>query len=269
MKIGKLIFICLISFVSFSLFGQNVKKYALGLFHYNLQYVAGNKKIQKRIIKEDLYPVLQFFESNPKYKSDIEIQGYAIKVLADHYPEVFKLLKKLVNNGQIELVIGHYSDQFFIAYPAKDLAKSIELSDQILKKYNLKRSKIFYGQELQWTPAYASVLKGYYNIAVSSCDFDPFKWYYGIMQPLGYEHYGLNKIMVFVGSGQRNLGNIKWTWAFLDDGECFLTKDLNSDFKIVQSVAKANKNNYKKLLAEGYQFVTIVRQKSFVSCHLG
>ncbi|MCP4177661.1 MAG: hypothetical protein GY756_07835 [bacterium] len=257
MKIWKLILICFITLVSFSLFGQGVKKYALGLFHFNLQYVAGNKKIQNRIIEEDLYPVLQFFEANPKYKSDIEIQGYAIKVLAEHYPEVFKLLKKLVNNGQIELVVGHYSDQFFIAYPAEDLLKSIELSDQLLKKYELKRSKVFYGQELQWTPAYASVLKGNYNIAVSSCDFDPFKWYYGILQPLGYEHYGLNKILVFVGSGKKDLGNIKWKWAFLDDGECFLTKDLNSDFKLVPSVAKENKDNYKKLLNEGYQFVTI------------
>lgn len=49
----------------------------------------------------------------------------------------------MVDRGQIELVIAHYSDQIFIAYPALDLQKSIEISDKILQKYGMKRSRVF------------------------------------------------------------------------------------------------------------------------------
>ena len=59
------------------------EKYAIGMFHFNLQYVAGDYRIERRIITESFYPVLQFFEKNPQYKSDIEIQGYAIEVYAN------------------------------------------------------------------------------------------------------------------------------------------------------------------------------------------
>ena len=150
------------------------EKYAIGMFHFNFQYVAGDYKIERRIIEQSLYPVLQFFEKNPDFKPDIEMQGYAIEVLAEEHPQVLKLLKKLVDRGQIELVIAHYSDQFFIAYPASDLQKSIEINDQILAKNGLKRSRVFFGQEIQWTPAYPSVLKGKYDIVVTSSD--PHAW---------------------------------------------------------------------------------------------
>ena len=153
-----------------SLAGFSQEKYAIGMFHFNLQYVAGDYKIENRIIRESLYPALQFFEKNKKYKADFEIQGYGIEVLAEEHPKVFKLFKKLVNRGQIELVIAHYSDQLFIGYPALDLQKSIEISDKILDKYVLKRSRVFFGQEIQWTPAYPSVLKGKYDLVVTSSD---------------------------------------------------------------------------------------------------
>ena len=78
------------------------EKYAIGMFHFNLQYVAGDYKIENRIIRESVYPVLQFFEKNPQYKADIEIQGYAIEVFANEYPEVLSLFKKLVNNVNIK-----------------------------------------------------------------------------------------------------------------------------------------------------------------------
>ena len=230
------------------------EKYAVGLFHYNLQYVAGDYKIESRIIKQSVYPTLQFFEKNPQYKSDIEIQGYAIQVFAEEYPEVLTLLKKLVNRGQIELVIAHYSDQFFIGYPAYDMQKSIEINDQILEKYGIKRSRVFFGQELQWTPAEASFLKGKYDLVVTSSD--PHSYYRDRTLPLVNVHYGNDQIMGLI-DGEKNLNGLTWAYAFLDDGEVFNTLDYNSDFYPVPAQLKTNVDNYKKLLSEGYKFVTI------------
>ena len=194
----------LIVLVISSIFTNAQEKYAIGMFHFNLQYVAGDYKIESKIIKNSVYPVLQFFEKNPQFKSDIEIQGYAIETLADEHPEVLALLKKLVNKGQIELVIAHYSDQFFIAYPALDLQKSIAISDKILADHGMKRSRVFFGQEIQWTPAYASVLKDNYDLVVTSSD--PHGHYRGNTLPLVNVSYGNDHILGLIGAGRTSVG---------------------------------------------------------------
>ncbi len=249
----KIVFVCVV-FLFIGILAKAQEKYAVGLFHYNLQYVAGDYKIESRIIKQSVYPTLQFFEKNPKFKSDIEIQGYAIQVFAEEYPEVLALLKKLINRGQIELVIAHYSDQFFIGYPAYDMKKSIEINDEILAKYGVKRSRVFFGQELQWTPAEASFLKGKYDLVVTSSD--PHSYYRGETLPLVNVRYG-NESMLGLIDGKKNLNGLTWTYAFLDDGEEFNTLDYKSDFYPVPAQLKENVDNYKKLLSEGYKFVTI------------
>jgi len=249
----KFLLLFLMAFMSVAVFSQ--KKYAISMFHYNLQYVAGDYKIESRIIKESLYPALQWFEKNPQYKADFEIQGYGIEVLAEEHPKVFKLFKKLVDKGQIELVIAHYSDQFFIAYPGLDLERSIEISDQILKKYKMKRSKVFFAQEIQWTPAYATILKNTHDLVVTSSD--PHGYYRGKTMPLVKVKYGNDQILGLIGAGQKKLKNVEWTYAFLDDGEVFNSLDYRSDFYRVPEQEKKNIDKYKKLKKEGYKFVTM------------
>lgn len=231
------------------------EKYAIGMFHYNFQYVAGDYRIESRIVKESLYPALQFFDVHPQYKADFEFQGYAIETMAEEFPEVLELLKKLINRNQIELVIAHYSDQFFIAYPALDLQKSIEISDKILKKYGMKRSRIFFGQEIQYSPGLAYALKGTHDVVVTSSD--PHGYYRGATQPLVNVKYGDDAILGLIGAGNKHLKNLDWEWSFLDDGEVFNTTDYNSDFYRVPEQEKKSIDHFKKLEAEGYEFVTM------------
>lgn len=234
---------------------QAQEKYAIGLFHFNLQYVAGDYRIERRIIRESLYPALQFFEKNPQYKADFEIQGYAIDVLADEHPDVLALLKKLINRGQIELVIAHYSDQFFIAYPALDMKKSIEISDRILAAHGMKRSRVFFGQEIQWTPAFASFLKDQYDLVVTSSD--PHGYYRNKTLPLVNVKYGNDQILGLIGAGEKKLDGLEWDFSFLDDGEVFNTTDYNSNFYRVAAQEKESIDRFKKLQAAGYKFVTM------------
>lgn len=248
----KLLLFFLLLFSSVAGFSQ--EKYAIGMFHFNLQYVAGDYKIENRIIRESLYPALQFFEKNRKYKADFEIQGYAIEVLAEEHPKVFKLFKKLVDRGQIELVIAHYSDQLFIGYPAIDLQKSIEISDKILDKYGMKRSRVFFGQEIQWTPAYPNVLKGKYDLVVTSSD--PHGWYRDQIQPLVNISYGNDHILGLIDS-KKELDGLTWTYSFLDDGEVFNSLDYRSNFYRVPEQEKKNIDRFRQLEKEGYKFVTM------------
>ncbi len=250
---NKILIVIAVLLITTGVFAQ--KKYAISMFHYNLQYVAGDYKIENRIIKESLYPALQWFEKNPQYKADFEIQGYGIEVLAEEHPKVFKLFKKLVDKGQIELVIAHYSDQFFIAYPGLDLQRSIEISDQILKKYKMKRSKVFFAQEIQWTPAYAAILKNTHDLVVTSSD--PHGYYRDHTMPLVNVKYGDDQILGLIGAGEKKLKNIEWTYAFLDDGEVFNSLDYRSDFYRVPAQEKKSIDKYKRLKKEGYTFITM------------
>jgi len=231
------------------------RKMAISMFHFNFQYVAGDYKIETRIVRESLYPALQFFEKNPDIKANFEFQGYAIESMAEDFPHVLELLKKLINRGQIELVIAHYSDQYFIGYPALDLQRSIEISDEILKKYGMERSRVFFGQEIQYTPALASVLKGKYDVIVTS--FDPYRYYLGKSQPLVNIKYGDDSILGIIGIGEKKLKNIEWEWGFLDDGEVFNTLDYRSDFYFVPEQEKKHIDHYRKLEKEGFEFVTM------------
>ncbi len=245
-------------FILLLLIGLNIQakpKYAIGMFHYNFQYVAGDYRIEARIIRESLLPALKYFDKHPQYKVDFEFQGYAIETMAEEYPEVLKLLKKLIDRGQIELVIAHYSDQFFIAYPALDLQRSIQISDEILEKYGMKRSRIFFGQEIQFSPGLAYALKGSHDVVVSSSD--PHSYYRGETMPLVNVKYGDDSILGLIGAGKKDLKNFEWAWSFLDDGEVFNTLDYNSDFYFVPEQEKKSIERFEKLEAEGYEFVTM------------
>jgi hypothetical protein len=183
------------------------------------------------------------------------MQGYAIEVLAREHPDVLSLLKKLVGRGQIELVMAHYSDQLFIGYPALDLQRSISLSDEALSKVGLQRSKVFFGQEFQYSPGLAAALHGKYDVVVTSSD--PNSWYIGETAPVVNVGYGGDTINALIGGGQKDLAGMEWRIAFLDDGEEFNTKDYNSDFFRLPSQEKENMDKYKKLLQDGYKFVTV------------
>lgn len=250
---GKILFFLLMLVIGSSGYGK--PKYAIGLFHYNFQYVAGNYKIERRIVRESLYPALQFFDQHPQYRADLEFQGYAIEAMSEDYPEVLALLKKLVGRGQIELVVAHYSDQFFIAYPALDLRRSIELSDEILEKHGLNRSSVFFGQEIQYSPGLASALRGLYDVVVTSSD--PYGYYRDQTLPLVNIRYGRDSILGFWGGGTKELNTLEWTWSFLDDGEVFNTLDYNSNFFRVPEQEQKNIAHFEKLEKEGYEFITI------------
>src|SRR5438874_2109630 len=72
-------------------------KYALGMFHFNVQYVAGGmvgyysvpnpqidldaEQIEDQIVTESLAPVLELYAQHPTWGVDVEMQGYLLDVL--------------------------------------------------------------------------------------------------------------------------------------------------------------------------------------------
>src|SRR5688500_3843285 len=107
------------------------ERYALSMFHYNVQYVAGGlvgfpgwqgemrpEEVEDRIVTESLHPVLELYAAHPTWGVDIELQGYLLDVLAARHPDTLALLRDLALSGQAEVGSFHYSDLLFIAYRA-------------------------------------------------------------------------------------------------------------------------------------------------------
>ncbi len=243
-------------------------KYAMAVYHFNLQYVAGDQRIERRIVRESIKPLLAFYDQHPNYKGDFEIQAWALEVMQEEFPLVLEHLRQLIQKGQLELVVAHYSDQFFIGYPAIDMQRSIEISDRVLKKLHLPRSRVFFAQELQFSPALASALHGKYDVVVTSSN--PYGYYRPDGMPLEEFEYAGKKMLILLGGGKKKLKCCQWQWAFFDDGEVFSTRDYGSNFYRVPDWEKKNIAKFERLEKEGYQFVTvsefvrILKQKKYV-----
>lgn len=76
------------------------------------------------------------------------MSGLSIEFIANTYPLVLTVLKDLISRNQIELISSTYSPQIWVAFPKKDMVKSIKLNNRILEKYGLPKSDIFYSRKL-------------------------------------------------------------------------------------------------------------------------
>ncbi len=226
---------------------QAQDKYALGVFHFNVQYVAGGMygywavpnaeldldagQIEDLIITESLAPVIELYKQHPAWGVDIEMQGYMLDVLAARHPQLLDTMRTMAKASQIDIVSFHYSDQLYIAYPQVDWERSQKLTAETFKKHDIPLSRSVFCQEGQAGAALAAAMKqaGYQTLVwpknlwiYQHGDFEA--------QPL----YAFGDGFVIAGSKgvsyQQGNTDISVTWTFLDDGELLATDDFNPYF---------------------------------------
>jgi len=254
------------------------EKYALAVFHFNIQYVAGGlvgfsflpnpvldldaDAVEDMIIEESFAPVIDLYEKHPSWGADIELQGYFLDVLAARHPVVLAKLRKLAKSGQIDVVSFHYSDQLFIAYPEEDWRRSQALTAATFAKHDVPLSRTVFCQEGQAGEGVAQRMQevGYRNLvwpknlwSYQHGDFDA--------APL----YSLGETYVVAGgkgvSHQSGSLDLSVTWSFLDDGELLATGDfdpyLADLFKHDAEAVAKYESELSDLEAQGYRIVTV------------
>ena len=239
-----------------------LEKYALSIYHYNIQFVAGDEATYHRNVKESFEKFLDLISEVPVFKTDIELQAHYIEFLAEHYPEVLEKLKRLVKEGRVELVSAHYSDQIYVAYPRLDLEKSIEIGDSILAENGLKRSNVFFTQENYFTPSVTRVMKKYgYNIAVVSLDY--YNYFYEIREEDLKPFYKLGDIYVVTNwyiLKPLSRKGVEWVWLHYGDGEPSVASGgpyKLTGFRYDPEKARKLMETIKDLSSKGFKFVTI------------
>ena len=255
---------------------DNVKSYKhnthfiVTYFHFNIQFRCGDKNSEYRIINGSIRNLLNFYYRNPDYKFSFEIQGYAIEKMAIEYPDLLQMIQDLTRRGQMELIVTHYSDQFFIAYPELDLRKSLEISDSILKESGIRRSNVFGTQEWQWSPVLPEIMRDYnYNIFVGR--EASFKKYTEIHERENHyqktcvwetERNGKSVYVMLDGDATihdeyNDTRTLWYKWAHHHDGEVVNTRGNAWNFEYDADEQARFERKLKRFKREGYKFLTI------------
>lgn len=277
--------VCALLFTARPLDASEQRKYALSLFHFNIQYVAGGltgllpeprnplenwmrlwelsaEEVEDRIVRESFEPVLDLFAAHPTWGASIELQGYFIEVLADRHPDVLEKLRGLVLAGQIEMVSFHYSDQLFIAYSSLDLERSQQLNREVFERYGIPLSGTVFCQEGQASPGMASFMEERgYTVLVWPTNL--YKYQHGRQDYQPYYAFGPVHMVIGSGSVFYNEGEIQVVWPFLDDGETLATNDCDPYFPFCfvhdPAAVEAFEKEIESYEAQGFAISTVGR----------
>ncbi len=246
--------------------------FALGILHYNVQYVAGgltgallggrqpfpdwgDDRVQDSIVTESLVPVLALLDAHPTWTFSIEMQGYFAEILLARHRDVAQHLSDLVRAGQVELVSFHYSDQLFLAYPRGHMDRSHDLNTRVLGDACLAVSGPVFTQEGQFGEGMADLL-GTSGDASLMLPKNLFSHLHGdvAVAPF-YSTHGVP--VVIAGRGVTDAASgFTSSWWYMDDAELLATNHVNPytppDFHVVPSAVAAYESQLMALEASGY-----------------
>lgn len=220
------------------------KKFALSLFHFNVEYVIGglewtdadgtkhafldkainagwdDAKVEDYIVQETFLPILQLYDAHPSWGVNLELQAYMIDVMAKRHPQTLDLLRKLAQRGQAELVSFHYTDQLFLAFAKEDLHRSIQRVREVFTANCLPLSGVVFNQEGQAGEGRQQMLLAEgYTIGV----FPKNLWRYvhkDVDKQGFWPLYSSEGGDLIAGPGGIDAASgIDVAWNFLDDGE--------------------------------------------------
>lgn len=265
--------------VSLSANATAQEKFALQLFHFNLQYVCGgtigftgetkvpeldldNDATEDRIITESFEPIVDLFAKHPTWGVDLEMQGYMLDVIAARHPALLDKLRNMTQAGQIDVISFHYSDQLFIGYPQQDWERSQALTQATFDTHDVPLSRSVFCQEGQAAPAMATQManRGYRTMAWPK-NLWTFQHGDASAEPL----YTFGDIfMIQAGKGvayDDGTNTLEMTWSFFDDGELLATGDFNPYFTEFffhdPEAVKTYEDELLALEADGYVIATI------------
>lgn len=225
--------------------GTEVERYALSMFHFNVQYVAGGlvgypgysgelrpQEVEDSIVVQSLAPVLELYAAHPTWGANIEMQGYLLDVLATRHPDTFELLRDLAISGQIEVVSFHYSDQLFIGYPQIDWERSQALTAATFEAHDVPLGTSVFCQEGQAGMAMADRMaeRGYQTMVWPK---NLWNSQHGDFAAAPLYTFGDVELVVGAQGASYDDGmglQIETTWTFFDDGELMATGDWNPYF---------------------------------------
>jgi hypothetical protein len=170
-------------------------KLALAVFHFNPHWGA-DPRIANRHCTEALGPFLLALHQNPWWRVNIEMSGSGLEFYQRTFPDQFKVLRILVDRGQVELISSLYTPNIWIAFPRCDLERSIDLNRASLSRLGIPWTRLFFAQECFFGMG-VGVLKEHFDAAI--CKDDYLLYYYDI--EWNELHYSVGGMRTVIASG--------------------------------------------------------------------
>lgn len=104
-------------------------------------------------------PFMQVMEKHPKIKWNLHASGMIWEFISKEHPEYIKTVKKLVADGNLEILSGGYYEPIMSAIPDRDKAGQIKkMTEYIKNKFGCQEAKGMWLPERVWEPGLAKVL---------------------------------------------------------------------------------------------------------------
>lgn len=260
-------------------------KFALSLFHYNVQYVAGGTKgmfdrpeldlsdedIQDLIIVESLVPLLDALVAHPTWGMDIEMQGYMLDIMRERHPEELDKLRSLVESGQAHVDSFHWADQLWTAHPLPSMEHSWERNQAALAEACVPLGGAMFTQEGQFGHGMIRFLEGTGIVALFPSNFH--KYHHGNAPVNLMYSWDSTPVMIAGRGAAEKVGDkeIEVTWHFMNDGELAFTGNLNpyfgSLFKYDPKASQKYIDKVEQLEADGWRIATIADFKAHLEAY--
>jgi hypothetical protein len=211
-------------------------RFALSVFHFNLQYVAGGLEgyplyevsesdLEDAIIVQSFEPILDLFAAHPAWGTSLEMQGLMLDAMAARHPGVLAKLRALVEAGQVELQSAHWSDELVVAWPRRDLEWSIAATSASAAAACVAVGPTAFLQEGQFGEGVADALaQAGYGGLVWARNLHSYL-HAAEPRPPRYTLRGLD--LVVSGAVDDAASGVQTTWVFFNDGELAATGGLN------------------------------------------
>ena len=131
--------------------------FAMGL-HFH-QPVGNFPHVLEKVYKNCYKPFLELVEKYPDIKFSIHFSGCLLDFFKNDHPNIIKLVSKLADRGQIDIMGGGYYEPIFISIPPQDRFGQLELMTHRIKEIFGVEAQGLWTPERVWSPELAALFK--------------------------------------------------------------------------------------------------------------
>lgn len=135
-----------------------MKKLKLLFGVHNHQPLGNFPEVFKRAFDQAYWPFLLKVSQYPHFKFALHFSGFLWEFMEKERPEIFELIKKMVDSGQVELLGGGFYEPILTQIPQRDRFAQINLMNEFLQKhFQIKPAGLWLAERV-WEPHLASFL---------------------------------------------------------------------------------------------------------------
>lgn len=258
--------------------GQEVKRYAVALYHFNVQYCAGgldgfaeaigaedhwagldtsDEGVQDAIIRESFAPLVEMYAAHPGWGADLELQGLMVDAIRARHPDLLARMQEI--DSSVHFDSFHWSDELWTAQPAPAIAHSYARTLRSFDDADLRHGGAYFTQEGQFARGMADLVPPDATLLLPRNLWRLHE--HGEAGPI-YDIDGRNVVVAgHSWSGVLGGQDVEVRWTFMDDGELLATQDIPPyilpAFRADPEAVAAHESELLALEAQGFRIVPV------------